>query len=184
MKISMFRSGEIRVFLEKNQVIILQKANQLLNCSQSLPYVGKACLEVNLQKLCKMAEEIKNKLLLYIRLDEKIVFPFFEAHIPRLSPLIHIFQEENKEIKKSLRKINQTLKSIYSAENAKEQKLCIESVGEKIAFFYYLIQSHFEIEKKSLYMCIDQELHSDEQSLLFRNLNNCGSVASIMKDKR
>lgn len=177
-------SNEIQGFIEKQQEIILQKSHYLLNRLEILNFEGKVHLRQKLQGLQPTIKETSDLFASYIKVEEKIIFPFLETHIPRLASHIHLFRKENTEITKTLKEIKQLLKLVLSAQNTKERRKYMGILGEKITFLHYLMVSHFELEDNNLYKCIVQELHIDEQYLLLRKLIDCGNITSIIKDER
>lgn len=141
----------ISVFLDKKQDVILQNCNRLMALSKKLCYEGKVFLGVNLKRFRKLWEDINEQLLSHMRGDEDVIFPFLETHIPRLVPFVHMLQEETREIRAGITEINCLLRLVNSARDAKERRVNVAMLAEKVPFVYCLIRSHLEMEGKSLY---------------------------------
>ena len=101
-------------------------------------------------------------------LDEQVIFPFLQMHIPKLEAMICFLRAERNEFKLSLANFEVLFKQLGHEKHVLRQQKIIDQLKEKGIYAVCLMRNHIQIEIESVYKPMDQQLHQDEKKELIQ----------------
>ena len=161
----------LRIFTEVHRDV-LQETNRLYDALTKLRYEGRPSLGRNLKGARKALEFFNQDLSQHVKLEEEILFPFLETHVPKLESVIHLLQAEHRDFKKNLENFEFLLRQFVKRKCKPNCGDVIEKIREIGIYLVYLLRSHAQAESESVYKVIDRELRSDERERLKKQIHN------------
>ncbi len=168
LKIGNKKSKGIVTFFEQEYKDILQKLDDLYGATKNLQFEGKLFSGKNMKEIEMVIKFLRNKLFVHLKLDEKVIFPFLEVHIPKLGPVLNLLRAERNEFKMNLENFESLFRKLKKEKNYLENHKILEGLQEKGLYMVCLMRNHIQAENESVYKAIDQELHLDEKRDLIR----------------
>ena len=157
-------------FLRESHDDALENADRLHDLVTNLRYEGKFSVGKRLREVRKIIEFFNRELLKHVELEEEVIFPFLEAHIPKLESIINLLHAEHEDFKLNLENFQFQLLALLKAKNDAERAKVIEKVREKGTYLTYLLRSHIHEENASVYQAIEQQLRQNEKKELERKI--------------
>jgi hemerythrin-like domain-containing protein len=102
-------------------------------------------------------------------LEEKILFPYLETHIPKLKFMIHIIEEEHEDLRRNLAAFRLLLEALFSKRPDRVKEGLIEKMRRKGRYLGYFLHNHTLAENETVYRVIETELNAREKE----ELNEC-----------
>lgn len=164
---NIMRKNIVAVF-QREKTAVLQKLDRLDGAIKNLQYEGKMFSRKNMREIQGVVNYLKKRLFEHIAIDEKVVFPFLEKHIPRLEPLLCFLRAERREFKLSLENFEALFQKLKDEQNGLRQHKIFEQLKEKGIYVTYLVRHHIQIEMESVYSMIDRQLQEDEKNELVK----------------
>ena len=115
-------------FFEKEYHDVLSKLDELYEATKNLQFEGKVFSRKNIKTIEKITKYLKTKLVQHVTLDEKIIFPFLEVHIPKLEPVLHLLRAERNEFETNLEIFESLFQKLKERRDRLNMKL--QSVGK------------------------------------------------------
>lgn len=161
--------------LEENHSHIFHETDRFRDILTSLRYEGRPSLGRNLKNIREVLKFFNQELVPHVRLEEEVLFPFLEVHIPKLESVIHLLQAEHEDFRRSLRNFEFLLNELEkeTADQDLNHGHTIEKVRELGTYLIYLIRSHLQAEDESVYKIVNQELRSSEKKELEQRIKKC-----------
>lgn len=159
--------GMVALFAQEYQDV-LEKLDGLYEATKNLQFEGKLFIGRNRKAIERVIKFLKKKLSWHIALDEKIIFPFLEVHIPKLGPVLNLLRAERNEFKANLENFESLFQQLKNEKNNSGYYKTLEELREKGIYLVCLMRNHICAENESVYKAIDQELHLDEKRGLIR----------------
>src|SRR3989338_7509299 len=97
MNINVAQSGQDYIFkhlIDEERACVLSKLKQLERALMGLHYEGKIFSFNHIKKIEDIVSSLRKKYQQHANLDEKVVYPFLEKHIPRISPTLNFLEME------------------------------------------------------------------------------------------
>ena len=157
---------DIVPFLENQHRDVLSQIDQLTSALQGLHYEGKASLGKNIKEVEKALVFFHKELLPHIVLDEEIIFPFLEKHIPKLQPMLSFLKAEHSEFAESLHSFEKIFRRLQEEPGEQKSRAIIEQLREKGIYLNCLIRNHIHTESEGVYRAIDEDLKKEEKRQL------------------
>ena len=154
--------------LEKDHKPTLQKLNQFYEVLRKLRCEGKLTLGQNLAEAGELIAYFKKELYGHMRDEEKILFPFLQAHVPRLGPMIYLLLSEHEDFRNSIKNLRLALSKFKKHKTLKLGTL--DKICEQGTYLICLLRSHMSVESNSLYRVADKELRLNEKRKLIRQI--------------
>ena len=158
------RSHTIFGILEKDHKTTLRKLDQFYEILKKLRYEGKLMLGQNLTQADRLVTYFKKELDHHMRDEEKILFPFLRAHVPRLEPMVYLLLSEHEDFRSSIKDLKIALRELKIHASVKHSTL--DKICEQGTYLICLLRSHMSVESSSLYRVADKELHPSEKRKL------------------
>lgn len=164
------RSGSKNIFaiLEKDHKETFKKLNRFYEVLRNLRFEGKQSVGKNVSEVQKLASYFKGKIKEHMREEERTLFPFLKAHIPRLEPMICLLLSEHEDFRNSLRDLARSLSEFKKPGRDKDR--LIHGLSEKGTYLIFLLRSHMRVESLSLYRVADKELNRSEKKQLLAQI--------------
>ena len=162
------RTEHIHRFLEKDHKTTFQKLNQFSEALTKLRYEGNQNFHENLRQIRALLGYFQKEAQHHMRLEERILFPFLEKHIPKLGPVIYMLLAEHEDFRSCLEELKDAFSRLKSAKAAKVG--LVDRISERGTYFVCFSRSHLWIESQSLYRIADKELRRDEKRQLIRRI--------------
>lgn len=157
----------VMALFKKEHQEVLQKLDDLNDSISNLQYEGKMFFGKNTKAIEKSIQFLKKKLFEHIELDEEVIFPYVQIHIPKLDPMMCFLRAERNEFKLSIKNFEFLSKQLREEKNDLRQQRIIDQIKEKGIYAICLMRNHIQIEIESVYKPVDRELHWDEKKELF-----------------
>ncbi len=172
--------GVLALFTSEHENV-LGKLDELNESINNLQYEGKVFVGKNIKAIEKTVSFLKKKLLQHIELDEKIIFPYVQKHIPKLDPMLSFLRAERNEFKLTLKDFESLFKQLKDEKNALKQQKIIDQMKEKGVYAICLMRNHIQIEIESVYKPIDRELHTNEKKELIKKCLTHSFKSSLLQ---
>lgn len=157
---------DIAPFFDVEEKKILTLVEDLHKALTHLRYEGKLLREQNVKSVQILAYGLDLELEKHRRLQEEVVFPFLQTHIPRHEAAISLLKAEHMEIKSHQQKLKQDILKISSIpDHLQEAK-----IYEAGIYLVTLIRHHIGLEKKSVDRSMRNELRADEKSCVGKRI--------------
>ena len=137
---------------------LLRQTDRLEEAMNHLRYEGKVFRGKNLKAANLIVEGIEARLKRHQTLQEKIVFPFLQAHIPKRETMIRFLFSDHKDIEKSNERLRLSLRKLSKNQSSEDVKA--QQLG---TYLICLLRHHVELEKESIHKVIKTELRKDEK---------------------
>ncbi len=170
------RTKSIVAFFREECRDVLQKLDVLYEATKNLRFEGKPSSGKNTKAIEEVIKYLKKKLFQHMQLDEKLIFPFLEVHIPKLGPALNFLRAERNEFKANLETFDSLFRKLKERKGDPEYCKIVEELREKGIYLVGLMRNHIQAENESVYKMVDQQLHGDEKKQLI------GQCAHIKDD--
>ena len=94
--------GEILTAFNKTHQKVLVKVEQLDRALTNFQFEGKSSQGRNLKRIRSVLKFFQEELIDHIELEEQIVFPLLESHIPKLELVIQVLRSEHEDLRRNL----------------------------------------------------------------------------------
>jgi len=153
--------------LEKEQKNTSQNLNRLYEVLTRLRYEGKQHLGRNIRETRALLVFFRKEVQAHMQLEEKTLFPFIGAHIPRLEPIIFLLLSEHDDFRSSLEELRCDLAKIKGSTIYPSRT--IDKVTDLGTYFICLCRNHMWAETQSLYKIAFKELQlAERRKLIYR----------------
>ena len=141
---------------------VLIQTDALMQVLTNLNYEGKPSLGKNLKQMNKILHYFNGPFKKHMQIEEEIVYPFFERHVPKFESVMTLLQSEHKDIRRRLGQISALLRKLsVHCENTKCEKLK-EKIDSEGTYFVYLLQNHIRTESETVFKTIVRHLNQAE----------------------
>ena len=147
-------------------------AEELNDLLTDLQYEGRSSLGKNLKKSERYIQSFERELAKHIEIEEKMLFPFFESHVPRLATALRLLEAEHEAFHSSFHKLKGELQKLTTAKSAADHAKLLHKIHETGTYLVCLLKHHMQMETGSLYRMIERELKAGERKQLKRILQN------------
>lgn len=164
---NLFYKNLMALFSMEHQEV-LSKLEELSDSINNLKYEGKLFFGKNTRAIETTMLFLKKKLMWHIKLDEEVIFPFIQMHIPKLDPMLGFLRAERNEFRLTLEHLETLSKQLGDEKDGLKQQRIIDQIKEKGIYAICLIRNHIQSEIESVYKPIDRQLHLDEKKELVK----------------
>ncbi len=173
MKNKVIRWGQERLtthLFKDEKKAVLEKLGQLENALNNLQYEGKLFSSGHINKAEDVVRFLKKKYTAHIKLDNNIIFPFLERHIPKLHPVLLYLRAERREFQEGFKIFEETLSELKRGNKDVIRHGIIGRLKDRGIYLICLMRSHIQLEEQSVYEGITRGLHKDEKSALIQKV--------------
>ncbi len=156
-------SKGITGLIEGDHSLTLQKTDELQSLLTQLRYEGRASLGKNFKEARALLDFFKSELLRHIALEERVVFPFLQIHIPKLEPVLHLLRAEHDDFKRNLQSFEFQIEELLKEKDDLNRGKKLERLEEVGTYLAYLLRNHIQVESESVYRVVDRELKAEEK---------------------
>ncbi|OGZ98737.1 MAG: hypothetical protein A3C07_04610 [Candidatus Sungbacteria bacterium RIFCSPHIGHO2_02_FULL_47_11] len=168
-------------FLRNEKKVVLKNLDQLEKALYSLQYESKISSSEHIKKAEEVMLFLKNKYTAHIKLDDRIIFPFLEKHVPRLTPILLYLKAERGEFQEELKVFEKTLLELKRDNKGALRYGIIERLKDKGIYLICLIRSHIQLEEQGVYESLTRGLKPAERSDLLAQIIRYSSAVSLEK---
>ena len=158
---------------EKEKKDVLLKLDQLQMILNDYPCKEKLRSKKHLRDIERIIKFLKGKYFLHIKLDEGVIFPFLEKHVPRLEPVLRLLRDERNKFKGSLETFEELYKRFIATKGEDDYNKIMSKLKEKGTYLTCLARNHIQMEDENVYKVIKTELHGEEKNKLMNQLQEC-----------
>ena len=158
--------SNLRYFFDDGSQEILQTADRFGRSLTNLQYEGKMSFGKNWKEACQSLRSLDDRFTSHRVLEEEIIFPFLQTHVPKLESMILLFKSENQDIKKNLEHLTLLLQDRVGDQNDTEKLKRFEKIHKIGTYFAYLIRHHFQTKNNNFYKNALDSLSPDEIQML------------------
>lgn len=151
---------------------VFEKMDQLENALNKLQYEGKFFSSGHIKRAEEVVYFLKRKFADHIRMDNLIVFPFLEKHIPRLYTALLYLKAERREFQESFKNFEKIFLELKKNNKNVLRNDIIERLKNKGIYLICLMRSHIQFEEQSVYKSIQQVLSAEERRELMQEIIN------------
>ena len=161
----------VHIFKDEKKVVV-EKLNQLENAIYNLQYEGKLFSSSHIKKAEEAMRFLKEKFTVHIDLDNRVIFPFLEKHIPRLNSVLLYLKSERREFQEGFKIFEEILAKLKKENDNMIRHGIIERLKDKGIYLICLMRNHIQLEEQSVYKSLELELHKDERNILIEKIVN------------
>ena len=166
-------AATIYSLFEKDDRATCHKLGLLYEALSNLRHEGKMHLGKNVIGIKALVVYFKKELNSHMKEEERSLFPFLCAHIPRLEPMVYLLLSEHEDLRKCLEILDKTLNEIHGTAGPRLGR--IDKIYEQGTYLICLLRSHMRVESTSLYKAADEELRPAEKKELIRQIKRHGA---------
>lgn len=156
----------------------LEALEEILDILTRLRENRQFSYEKNLWDLRGACLIFQKKLLRHIEVQEKVVFPFLEVHIPKLEPAIHVLKGEHTMSKEKFRHL--ILDALRMAEEEGREKTgFLERLSGAATSASFFLRRHLELEGMTIQKAMTRHLRRDEHQELASHLATYGMYTQL-----
>lgn len=145
----------------------LRALTQFSEVLKRLRFEGRAQWPGNLRRLRRLMLFFKDKAARHMRVEEKTLFPFLEAHIPRLEPLIGLLLSEHEDFRLVFKDIERALRAFGGGGHL----AALQTIHARGAYLACLLRSHLWAESEVLYSVASRQLRPEEKKRLAQSIH-------------
>lgn len=160
----------LRSFLEEDHAGTLEKTRQFQTLLVNLQYEGKASRGSNLKQIGELLRFFKDEVSRHMRIEERIEFPFFKTHLPRLEFLIELLSAEHREFRRNIHALEFLWAQLARSSRASSHPKWMERFTGRAGYVANLLQGHLQEESKILYRVADRLLRGEEKKALVKKI--------------
>ncbi len=151
---------------EREGLVVVRKLDRLREVINNLRFEGKVFAGKNIKEIEIIVGFLKARYAQHVKIDDHVVFPFVERHIPRLEPVLNFLRAERKEFKATLEAFEALYARLKNRRDDAEYYKMVEKLTDKIIYLVGFIRNHIQMEKEGVYKIIEQELRVREKQTL------------------
>ncbi len=147
-----------KTFFDQEENEILRQVEDFHKILTHLKYEGKVSRGKNVKAANRAMSRLVGTFKKHRRLQEEIIFPFLQVHIPKHEAVIRFLRSDHEDIKKNKDRLRLSLQKLSKqsvTENGKIQELGV--------YLICLLRHHLELEKENIHKAIKRELREDEK---------------------
>ena len=110
----------------------------------------------------------QSNLARHFQIEEDILFPYAETHIPKLEAVTKLFRYEHEDFRNNLRSLGVFLAQL--GKRKADPAATLDKVSELGTYLICLLRSHMWVETRTLYRAADKELREPEKKRLIHRL--------------
>lgn len=133
-----------------------------------LQYEGKLALGKNLSRAREVVRFFDGEVRGHMDREEKILFPYLETHLPKLTPLIVLLRSEHRTFQNTLERFRARLEELAKEKSERRRSPILSDLKEAGTYLVYLLQGHHQEESQILYKVADDLLQKEEKQELAR----------------
>ncbi len=149
-------------FFDSEEEKLLSQTEDLHRALTHLRYEGKMLKEQNVKSVQILAYGLDLVLKRHCHVQEEIVFPFLQTHIPRHEAAISLLEAEHAEIRNQQQKLKEDVLKISGAPDPFQEA----KIYEAGIYLVTLLRHHIGLEKKSIDRSLQTELREDEKNVI------------------
>ncbi|MCB9799619.1 MAG: hemerythrin domain-containing protein [Candidatus Omnitrophica bacterium] len=159
----------IRIFNNKHRETLV-RVECFEDALRSLKYEGKVSRGKNIANVKTLIGYFGTHLKRHMRAEERILYPFFDIHVPKYDSVIALFRLEHREINRNMRKMVQWIK-LYDEWSQKGLfSEWLKSFYVEGMCFVHLTRHHLVSESATLFKSVICCLHGDEIGILEKKM--------------
>lgn len=162
------KSNFILKLFEKDHDDTLQKTYRLEEILVHLRYEGKVSLGKNLKQAREVLAFFSREVQRHMADEERVLFPFLKAHLPRLEPLVHYLSSEHQDFRRQVARFKLLLSRLSKKKASLNRDKVIGKLKETGIYLVHLLRAHLQGESEILCKVADRELRQDEKKELKR----------------
>ena len=165
------RSALIVKYLGAEHAEIRKKHKKLDNILTNFRYEGKSSLDKNVKQACEVLVFFRTVVCRHMEVEEKILFPFLEKHVPKLELPIATFRSEHNDFREILPYFQSLLRRvIIEQEHTWISRGIIDDIIDTGLYINYLLIQHLHTENETIYEAIKHVLNDDEKEVLWKRI--------------
>lgn len=131
----------------------------------SLRFQGKVSLQPSMKKLAAILQSLS----LCSCLEEKVLFPYAEVHLPKLQTLRFLYRAEEKDMLRNVRQLKHLAGKFLKTKDALKRQSLLEEIEQAGIYSLCLFKTHLQAEA-NLYHTLDTDLRNDEKAELWERI--------------
>ena len=148
----------------------LAKATASLKIFNLLKYEGKLCVGRNLREIAAIQSWFQNHFVKHCTAESRVVFPFLERHVPKLTTSLRVLAMEHTQMKDALGEIGRCLQRIQRNRNGLKSSASVAKLSDLVLYFVYILKNHIRAEDEIVYKTVRHELKNDELAQLEKRM--------------
>ncbi|MBI4549516.1 MAG: hemerythrin domain-containing protein [Candidatus Omnitrophica bacterium] len=156
--------------LEAEHEESFRETEKLSDVLTNIRYEGKLSLGKNLKEANRLRLFFNRVMRHHARLEETVIFPFLEKHVPKMESVIRLLRSEHADFEKTLIEFNASLRAVDRENDAGKRLLSLEKMQETGTYLIYLLRHHLYNENVSVYKTISRDLNPEEKKILVRKI--------------
>jgi hemerythrin-like domain-containing protein len=161
----------VGVIVRESHEGVVDRIARLNRALESLRFEGKAMFGKNARTLKRYFREFTAELSRDMELEERLLFPYLEAHVPKLKLMLHILEEEHESLRSSLGSFETLLRELMRRREGRGGPAVAERLRRKGVYLNYFLHNHIGAENDSVYRIMMNELAPREKAELLRRFH-------------
>jgi hemerythrin-like domain-containing protein len=158
--------------LEEEHRESFRETEKLSDVLTNMRYEGKLSFGKNLKEANRLRIFFNRVMNHHAEMEEKILFPFLERHVPKMETVIRLLRSEHSDFEKTLKEFNALLRAMAGEKDSVKRSLLMEKLQEIGTYLIYLLRHHLHNENESVYKTISRDLNQNEKEILVRKIRS------------
>lgn len=158
--------------LERKDREILKLLDRFQDSLTHLSYEGKPLLGRNLRRAREEAGHLEQKLSEIFKVEDGVVFPFTEKHIPKLEPVIHVLESDHKNLREQCKNFDRRTRRLFLLKNSSGKGKLFREIKEGGAYMICFVRHHLETKRVLIYKSVKRYLKEDEAGTFSRQISH------------
>ena len=133
-----------------------------------LRYEGKVHYSKNVRHVGQLYRQLKETLESHRKKEEKVLFPFLAAHMPRLGPALKLFHMDHEEAVLQMSGLDRRLAELQNPGAPRKRAQSLSTFHESGLYLVHFLKNHLEMEQGLLGGTVRRDLREDERRRLAR----------------
>jgi len=172
--------SQVSQFFKETYSPLLQQGQKLEAVLTHLRFEGKPMRGKNLKEACRVVDFFTAALPRQFEFEEQVLYPFLDAHIPKLNPITSILKAEHENFRNTLGRFKYDLWACGENDDPIRLEGTIQKVRESGIYLIYLLHDRMRANQQALYETMERELHSDEKKEIIQRFQKWNA---LLKEK-
>lgn len=159
----MNKAGDAALLLERRRAKTLEALERVNRALIGFRYEGKPSFGKNISQTKKVFKLFNSELRAHLRIEDKVLFPFAESHLPKLELLIRLLRAEHDDLKKRVSYFSSLFKKVPAGNSAHEYSGWVRRVSDTGTYAAHLLKHHLKVRSKGIDRVVLRELRPDEK---------------------
>ena len=157
-------------YIKSTDTEALRRIDDLEDAWSRIRYEGKLSWISNLNRIDLVLKYFHKEFMSHIKLEEDILFPYIQTHIPRLEYMMYSLCADHNDFRRDINLISAGLDEMRRTRTLQNRSAMVQQMNDTVIYLIHLLRHHIAVESKGIFDVITNELTTKEKRLLEKRI--------------